>query len=100
MGTTVYGTYGTELSYSSSWTNANFGPSYRHPPETETEALIREFGEELQRYLDTFARWAGMSRAARRAAFFSRRLRESFTLRDVRPHRRSCSTATRWMVMR
>lgn len=97
--TMVCGPSGTLYSYSDSWTSAN-GLSYSHPPETETERLIREFGEELQRYLDTFARWAGMSRTVRRAAFFARRLREHFVARDVRPRRRACSMATRWMVTR
>jgi hypothetical protein len=86
------------LSHDSSWTSANFSHSHSIAQETETQRLVREFGEELQRYLDTFSRWACMSRAVRRAEFFARRLRESFVLRDVRPRRRSCSMATRWMV--
>lgn len=94
MGTTVYGPSGTQ--FASTWTSANFGPSF--PPETETQRLVREFGEELQRYLDTFALWIGMGRAIRREQFFARRLRSAFEYRSV-PRRRTCSQASRWMAV-
>jgi len=70
------------------------------PQLSETEQPIEDFRKHLERWLATYNLWASMSRAVRRAAFFACRLRESFVVRDVRPHRRSCSAATRWMVTR
>jgi hypothetical protein len=70
------------------------------PQLSETDQLVHDFREHLERWLATYNIWAGMARAARRAAFFARRLRDSFIQRDARPRRRSCSMASRWMVTR
>lgn len=83
----------TTHSWSSSSGQAYVAFSYVETPE-------ERFAQELARWLATYNLWEMMSRATRRAVFLARRLREDFVVRDVRPHRRACSGATRWMVTR
>lgn len=61
---------------------------------------VEKISEEFRRWLSTYALWVELRRAERRVAFFAQRLKEQFVVRDVRPHRRACSGAARWMVTR